>query len=281
MQTRKKFGAAEHDIPAVTMYQMNLILDDPAEQRLNVLTTTLQTARSNARIAADFLDVPVLDTVVARLQRAGVRPCGRGGRRAASAAASMPADWAWLIVSPTAAEAGPDVLIIRPHRLAFLYGVQGKVLASLATTTLLVVTVVVETVPAWFAVTFAACVVVYLLMLLKAMGRQARFDRERGTLTLRRVGRGKPLGRLATLPLASVKAVEVAKVGYRRRLLPVEPSARRPAATATQPQHGRGRRGGAAGGGACGVLPRRTAAGRVSAGDGPTRRRRQATRWSC
>ena len=54
----------------------------------------------------------------------------------ATADVSMPADWAWLIVSPTAAEAGPDVLIIRPHRLAFLFGVQGKVLASLATTML-------------------------------------------------------------------------------------------------------------------------------------------------
>ena len=73
---------------------------------------------------------------------------------------------------------------------------------------------VVENAPAWFAVTFAACVVFYLLMLLKTLGRQAQFDRERGTLTLRRVGRGKPLGRRATLPLASVKAVETAKVGY-------------------------------------------------------------------
>ena len=48
------------------MYQMNLILDDPAERRLNVLTTTLETARSNARLVADFLGVPVLDNVVRR-----------------------------------------------------------------------------------------------------------------------------------------------------------------------------------------------------------------------
>lgn len=218
MQTRKQLGDAEHSVPAVTMYQMNLILDDPAERRLNVLTSSLEAARSNARLVADFLGVPVLDSVTALVAAKALQTDavvrGKSPGAPAPPDVQMPADWAWLIASPAAAEAGPDVLIIRPHRLAFLFGVQGKVLASLATTTLLVVTVVVENAPAWFAVTFAACVVVYLLMLLKTMGRQAQFDRERGTLTLRRVGRGGLLGRRATLPLASVKAVETAKVGY-------------------------------------------------------------------
>ncbi len=148
-----------------------------------------------------------------RSRRAG-RCEGIGPAAPAAPDVQMPADWAWLIASPAAAEAGPDVRVIRPHRLAFLFGVQGKVLASLTTTMLFLVLLVVENALAWSIVVFVACVVFYLLILLKTLGRQARFDRERGTLTLRRVGRGGQLGRRATLPLASVKAVETAKVGY-------------------------------------------------------------------
>ena len=66
MQTRKQFGGPELNIPAVTMYQLNLILDNPAERRLNVMTCDPITARAKARLVADFLGVPVLDSAGAR-----------------------------------------------------------------------------------------------------------------------------------------------------------------------------------------------------------------------
>jgi hypothetical protein len=50
------------DLPGYAQYQLNLLLDDPTERRLNVTTCGLETARSLAQLVADFLGVPVLDS---------------------------------------------------------------------------------------------------------------------------------------------------------------------------------------------------------------------------
>ena len=73
MQTLKQFGGPELNIAAQKLYQLNLILDDPAERRLNVLTCDLWRARSNARLIANFLGVPVLDSSGGRRLRMRTR----------------------------------------------------------------------------------------------------------------------------------------------------------------------------------------------------------------
>src|SRR5262249_62416197 len=110
MQTRNQFGSPEPTTPALTMYQLTLIPDTPAERRLNVMTCDVRTARLNARLVADFLGVPVLDTA--------------GTPADPAPAGSLPAV-NWVIPSPVVTEPGPDVLLIRPRRLACLRGGPG------------------------------------------------------------------------------------------------------------------------------------------------------------
>jgi hypothetical protein len=201
MQTRKQFGGPEVNIPALTMYQLNLILDDPAERRLNVMTCDPYTARANARLVADFLGVPMLD-------RAGTPE----DAAAAGAAGPMPIEM-WTVQSPVVTEPGPDVLLIRPGRLAFLSGFRGMGVVVVA----LLVLAAQGVAAAWFLVALAGASLCFPLLLLITLGR-ARFDRARGVLTL------GGLGRRAPRPLASVKAVEVVDgPAYQLNLLPDDP----------------------------------------------------------
>ncbi|HVS37740.1 MAG TPA: hypothetical protein VMS17_19415 [Gemmataceae bacterium] len=223
MQTRKQFGGPELNIPAMTMYQMNLILDDPVERRLNVMTCAAVTARSTARLVADFLGVPVLDSAgapegapaaAAVLETDGsVRPELLGAPAAADV--PLPTDWSSAIASPVVAEAGPDVLVIRARRLAVLFGAHGKAVWGMVLTGMVFALIAAAD---WNSVMLAASAVVLgcfavvnLVMMFRILSRRACFDRERGVLTLRRVGRR---GSRETWPLASVKAVEAVKVGY-------------------------------------------------------------------
>jgi len=192
MQTQKRFGSPELNLPAVTMYQLNLILDDPAERRLNVTTGDQRTAQTNARLIADFLDVPILDSTgtIASVAEAGaVEPT------------PMPPGFS-TIPSPVVTEPGPDILLIRPRRLALLLGFNWIWLACMA---LPLIGLAAQGVRAdWpSAVGLGALECVALVGLLHKLGRRARFDREQGMLTLGWLGRRTPR------PLASVKAVQV------------------------------------------------------------------------
>jgi hypothetical protein len=199
METRKQFGGPEANIPALTLYQLNLILDDPAERRLNVTTCDPLTARSNARQIADFLDVPVLDSA--------------GSPTAAADNAEVTAIACFMIPSPVVIEKGPDVLLIRSHRLAFLMGGQWRALVSIAV--LLGVVTVQGPVPSWGIIAIAVAFGSFLFMAVLANLRcRAQFDRERGVLKLGWRGHQEPRS------LASLKAVEVvAGTEYRLNLL--------------------------------------------------------------
>jgi hypothetical protein len=188
METRKHFGGPELNIPALTMYQVNLILDDPAERRLNVLTVDPWTARSNAKLVADFLGVPVLDS-------AGDAAAAAATANAADPMAMPPEHWA--IPSPVVVkEAGPDVLLIRPRRLAFLLGPGPK---SLMTIPVLLGVLLSQGGADGFVIAIvvaSACFVLFALIY--TLSLRARFDRLRGVLTV---------GRRGLWPLESVKAV--------------------------------------------------------------------------
>jgi hypothetical protein len=205
MQTRKRFGGPELNITAVTMYQLNLILDDPGERRLNVMTCDPLTARSNARRIADFLGVPVLDNTGT--------PAGAAGAGAAEPM-PIPLDIS-TIPSPVVTELGPDVLLIRPRRLAFLLGVRWAGLMWLG---VLVCLLANQVSSGYIVAAVGASLFFSLLGLLPTLGRRARFDRARGVLTL------GWLVRRAPRPLASVQAVEVVEgPDYQLNLLPEDP----------------------------------------------------------
>jgi hypothetical protein len=195
IQTRTHFGSTDHNIPAVTELQLNLILDDPAERRLNVLTSSDFFVRPLARTVADFLGVPVLDSAGA----------------AGAADMPMPIELA-TIPSPVVTQPGPDVLLIRPRRLALLSGVQ--LMALVPTVVLTGIGVLAAQGPAahWSIIVLLVLMLVFsllpLLALLPTLGRRAHFDRAEGVLTLGWLGRRRPRA------LASVKAVEVAVAMY-------------------------------------------------------------------
>jgi hypothetical protein len=194
MQTRKQFSGSEHNIPAMTLYQVNLILDDPAERRLNVMTSDPLSARAAARAVADFLGVPVLDSAA---KQAG----------AGEAAAPVPAPHAlWAVPSPVVTEPAPDVLLIRPRRLAFLTSVRWT--GMVVVPGLMIAMAFMGGVADWTLAALAAGLgfssLLLLVTLLQNQGRQALFDRARGVLTF-----GRMMGAAGPRPLASVKAVEV------------------------------------------------------------------------
>jgi hypothetical protein len=194
MQTRKQMGGAELNIPAMTLYQINLILDDPEERRLNVATCDPYSARATARAIADFVGVPVLDSAA---------PVG-GASAAGGDVPPMIPPTVVTLLSPVLAEAGPDVLVLRQSRLAFLKGM--RVIGLMSMIALLLSLTAAGAGDDWFL--FAAMWVLALLvpvsMLFLGRGRQVRFDRALGELTAPR----SPFLR-SPLPLASVKAVEV------------------------------------------------------------------------
>jgi hypothetical protein len=199
MQTRMQFAGPEHAIAAVTMYQMNLILDDPDERRLNVLTADAVTVRSTARLVADFLGVPVLDS-------AGTVP---------ATGMPMPGEHC-TVPSPMVTELGPDLLVIQPRRLALLFGARHAVMGLAAT--LLAAMSPWGGGMHWFFVPLAgmlACSV--LLQLVFNLNRRACFDRAQGELTL------GWLRRRAPRPLSAVKAVEIVEGDqHQLNLLPNE-----------------------------------------------------------
>jgi hypothetical protein len=202
MQTRKHFGGPEHNFPTLTMYQLNLILDDPAERRLNVMTCDVRTARSNARMVADFLGVPVLD-------RAGTPP----DAPAADTAEPLSTE-CWPVQSPVVTEPGPDVLLIRPRRLAGTGGFQGLG----AVVSVLVLALLKGGVFGWILVAFLGALLCFRFLVPNVLGK-ARFDRAQGVLTL------GLRGRRARRPLASVKAVEVVETPfYQLNLLTDDPA---------------------------------------------------------
>jgi hypothetical protein len=194
METRKRFGGPEQNMPAMTMYQLNLILDDPAERRLNVMTCDPITARRNARAIADFLNVPVLDSAAKQAEAGG-----------AAAPVTLPHP-AGAISSAVIVEPARDVLLIRPRRLALLSATRWS--------GLVIVPVAMIVLGAWggvgrwasvpLLVALAGAVFVVLMTALQNLGSWARFDRAGGMLT-----RGWMAGRQAPRPLTSVKAVEV------------------------------------------------------------------------
>jgi hypothetical protein len=194
METRKQYDGAGPNSPALTMYQVNLILDDPAERRLNVFTCDPLTARRHARTIADFLGVPVLDSAA--------RQAGAGG---AAAPAPMP-HGVWAIPAPVLSEPEPDVLLIRPRRLALLTGVQwaGLMVPALLLSVLAVKGGAGDWGSVLLGVSVAGSALMIVSMLLQNLGRWARFDRARGVLTF-----GWMMGRRGPQPLTSAKAVEV------------------------------------------------------------------------
>jgi hypothetical protein len=200
MQTRKQFGGPGSNIPALTMYQLNLILDDPAERRLNVMTCDVRIARSNARQVADFLCVPVLD-------------CVGPPAVAAAAAEPLPVE-CWVIQSPVVTEPGPDVLLIRPRRLAFLGGGQGLGIIG----AVLLLALVTGGVAGWVIVALVGAPLCFHFLVPNLLS-MARFDRAQGLLTLGQLGRRKQR------PLESVKAVEVGEGAFAQlNLVPDDPS---------------------------------------------------------
>ena len=205
MLTRKQFPGTDGSIPPVTLYQLNLIMDDPAERRLNVLTCDLWTARQNAKQVADFLGIPVLD-------RAGP-PTETLGNDGTSTPVDSPIEFA-TVPSPTLMEPGPDLLLIRPRRFAPLFGVQWMALVAIsAPLAIMFAQGAGGPLPGgadWLMVAFvgmAICTALIVLSgLLRTVGRWARFDREQGVMTLGRQGKR------ASRPLATVKAVEIAEI---------------------------------------------------------------------
>jgi hypothetical protein len=201
MQTRKQFGGPEFNASAVTLYQVNLILDDPAERRLNVLTGDPRKARATARLVADFLGVPVLDCEDTPSDAPGAMPIE-----------------SVAVPSPVVTEPDPEVLLIRPRSLAFLSGFRG--MAALWIPLLLCALATRGVIGDWFIVsvvgllTFTALPAA-LLHLFQVRVRWVRFDRAQGLLML---------GRRPPRPLASVKAVEVVGgVEHQLNLLPDDP----------------------------------------------------------
>jgi hypothetical protein len=194
MKTQKRFGGPEQSIPAMTMYQVNLILDDPAERRVNLMTCDPLTARSTTRVVADFLGVPVLDS--AAKER---------GAEGAAAPVTTP-HTLWVVPAPVVTEPEPDVLLIRPRRLAFL--TSGRWMGMFVVPGLMIVLAFMGGVADWTLAALGAglgfSVLMLLVSLLQNQGRRAHFDRARGVLSV-----GRITVESQTRPLASVKAVEV------------------------------------------------------------------------
>jgi hypothetical protein len=195
MQTRKRFGGPELDGAAVTMYQLNLILDDPAERRLNVMTSNPLTARANARAVAEFLGVPVLDSA---------DPPADAAAASAPGATPLPLQTQWAVPSPVVIEPDPDILLIRPRRLVFLSVTRsmwhGVLLSVLLLGSLAARGAGADWISIFLLVSIAATLVSMALLLIQSLGRRVRFDRAQGVLTL---------GRRASRPLASVTAVQI------------------------------------------------------------------------
>src|SRR5262249_35677166 len=141
-----------------------------------------------AKLIADFLGVPVLDSA--------------GDSAAATKAdaadpMAMPPEH-WAIPSPVVVkEAGPDVLLIRPRRLAFLLGPGSKSLVTVSV--LLGVLLFQGGADGSVIASVVASACFFLLALFYTLSLRARFDRLRGVLTV---------GRRGVWPLESVKAVE-------------------------------------------------------------------------
>jgi hypothetical protein len=206
MQTRKRFGGPELNIPAMTLYQVNLILDDPAEQRLNVMTCDRLTARSTARTVADFLNVSVLDSAGGSV--------GAAAADAQAEAAILLASFPEILSPVVVLEPGSDVLLIRTHWWAGPWVRQWKLLAP-ALVLLGLVLVARGGAADWsdlpLVIPLAALALFLPLSLLQM--RRARFDRARGEWTVGTVVRPS-----APRPLESVKAIEVAE-GPENRLI--------------------------------------------------------------
>src|SRR5262249_45024631 len=157
-----------------------------------------RTARLNARLVADFLGVPVLDTA--------------GTPADPAPAGSLPAV-NWVIPSPVVTEPGPDVLLIRPRRLAFLGGGPGLGIVGC----LIVLAMLIGGMAGWVMVAFVGALLCFHFLVPNFLG-MARFDRAQGLLT---VGR---MGRRTQRPLESVKAVEVVEGGFSQlNLVPDDP----------------------------------------------------------
>ncbi|HVS34842.1 MAG TPA: hypothetical protein VMS17_04615 [Gemmataceae bacterium] len=212
MMTRVRSGGS---IAAMPQAQMNLILDDPAERRLNVMTGPL--AWSLAQKVADFLGVPVL------------RPAAMAAAIGAAAAAreaqttAMPKDAktvaaTWPVVaavarvapipSPVVSEPRPGLLVIRQRFLAPPLGFPWKALAPILLALMwgaLVFLIATGHAADWYTIAVIPLAPFALLIPLSlVLYRRARFDRTRGKLTV-----GWRGARTAPWPLESVKAVEV------------------------------------------------------------------------
>ena len=165
----------------------------------------------------------------------------------------------WAIPAPVVVELGPDILLIRPRRLAFLFRANWTSLVALL---MLLIVMGTQLAAAWVALVLVAgvgfSVFGFVVGMLRTLGRRARFDRTRGELRL------GWLRRRAPRPLASVKAIEVVDDPQNE----IEPPARRSAAAATHPHDRRRRRARLSRGRALGVLPRRAAAGHATADAG-------------
>jgi hypothetical protein len=218
LQTRKRFGDPNFDIPAFTVYQMNLILDNPAEPRLQVTNGDLKSARDRARAVADFLGVPVLDSTA---------PAGAASAASVDPSPMPPALTA--IPRPVLTRPAPDVLLIRAGRLVMPYGARVVLGACVLLGCLTAFLGVGLGLGQWqwgllprqlvgaagqgaagdwvvFAVVLVPLTVLEcflaLTLLSLFLGSRARFDRGQGLLTLGRFGRRER-------PLGSVKAVQI------------------------------------------------------------------------
>ncbi len=210
---------------------MNLILDDSAERRLNVMTGGL--ASRTAQKVADFLGVPVLWPAAmaaaieawAAARKAETTAMPKQAKPAATvwrsfaALATVWRSFAALarlspIPSPVVIEPRPDLLVIRPRLLAQLakpFSLPSKP-AVVSELHPLVVFLVVAQLGAlaplplllvagldWsecaivLVIMFAPSAVIILLTLV--LYRRARFDRTRGELTVGWRGAGRRRGR--------------------------------------------------------------------------------------
>jgi hypothetical protein len=206
MPTRSQLDIPENNATAQETYQLNLILDDSAERRLNVMTCSSPfPARSNARLIADLLGVPIHDCADTPKWAAVAAAIKDLEARAAepNPIHFIPAE------SPVVTEHGSDVLIIRKSRLTYLIppGFGGRWLAGMGLLWVASIILLFSQMD-WFLAAIMGIAVTALtlspLLLNEIFGfnahSRARFDRERGTLTL---------GRSAARPLRCVTAVEV------------------------------------------------------------------------
>jgi hypothetical protein len=205
MKTCKQFGNTEHNFGSVTLHQMNLILDDTDERRLNVVTVDPSTARTIAKQVADFLGVPVLDAARARAHL--------------PVQESEPIE-ALTIPSPVFMDRAPDALIVRGRRFGPL--APGLLVIAIAAVAGIAAS---EEVDVWLIIAcggiLLSATIPTFLPLVSTLRRYARFDRSRGELTIGWLRREQPR------PLHSFRAIEVAETPehelHQLNLVPSDP----------------------------------------------------------